>query len=243
MTPSTPVPGPSSVSSAELPSTAPGTEGAAGQPWTRDRRLAVHEAAHVVTAHLLRGVVTGPVTIEPSVFGTIEGCAYVRPRGRLSGEMAGIPWMLPLLPTKSRRWLEASVMISLAGGCAEDAYRPPSSGYVAPSADEAATKDFIEKTFDEAFRPLTDAERRRLWLAKATRPELVDDETAAYDDTQLLVGKGLLPAYLNLLREATRCLVSTPDFAAGLERLVPPLLKERTLSPRTTRLLLKGEDA
>jgi hypothetical protein len=207
----------------------------------RDQRVAIHEGGHVVAGFLL-GERPGPVTIvERPAYG---GAACHRALPYLKSDLERtfdhdgmFDKPLPLMPARLHRSIEVRIMILLAGPLTVDAYWP-TSGYAAPSLDEEAATELVERV-----TPPTRKDRERLEHdADVPYTEDKSDDARAFKLAHALVDD-LVAAYLNLLRAATVQLISTPKFSEGMDAIVPALLEHKTLSARTGRALLNGKES
>jgi len=193
-------------------------------PTTSDQlvRTAWHEAGHAVSQVLL-GYPAGVVSIEPR-------------RRWLGVAECTIPTEVPvyahtvplvLIPTETRRPLEAAVVMTLAGPAGE-AMAPPTSsgGYQAlPVLERAAVADLTKEEL--------------LFLRRGdSDEEAMNDLQLAYTYAESLVGYERAPPLVRYLAtEAQSLLLAGRE---QLEALAMVLLQHRTLSAAVTADVLGG---
>jgi hypothetical protein len=95
-------------------------------------RVSYHEGGHACAARLLRGRISGPVSIQPTK--RWSGVAYVAARRPTARDLERTDLGLPMatFPARMRHRLETDIIIYLAGNEAE-MLRPdwwPATGYV-----------------------------------------------------------------------------------------------------------------
>jgi hypothetical protein len=136
---------------------------------TTDRRTCVHEAGHSVVASAC-GWTIGAVTVRPGT--VLAGCAAYRPPPVDPEQLRCLDAMRPLVlwPDSLRRRLEADVMVSLAGECAELMLSALTTGRQPERITEtvAAALEDMQPTAGEAE-----------WAAS-----IVDDDVAMTDDAE-----------------------------------------------------------
>jgi hypothetical protein len=119
-------------------------------------RVEYHEAGHVVVVAACGGTVRS-VTVEQGQ--ALAGCVRYRRAEAPPGASDGLDVTQPfvLWPNGARRWVEAEVLVALAGEVAEELFepRPPPGRVSEPVAAVAA--ELVEK-----LPPLPEAERENL---------------------------------------------------------------------------------
>lgn len=190
----------------------------------RQRRVAIHEAAHATIA-LRLGLPLTVVSIRPTpIYGGV--CVFTGIDRR-----PGIDPSRPIVlqHARPRRYTEASIRCSLAGPVANRLWWP-SSGYVATP----------KLNVRPSLSPLADAELTRVEeFANAPGAAMDSDEDAAFADAYLLVGADLASAYYSWSVADTTAMVSDPLNVRIIERLADELLKKSALSPREVRTTIR----
>jgi hypothetical protein len=142
---------------------------------------------------------------------------------------------IPRLPATVRRFVEAGVLVSLAGGL--DALLAEGSGYI-DDHDEVVALEALE-TLREAPK-LTPREVEGLAAAERGDEPNAGDEANAFSAAMLLASSDdQAHAYLRWLRSVAADYVLHPDFRRDVELLVPELLRHEVISGRRARQIIK----
>lgn len=194
------------------------------------RRVAYHEAGHVVAAYLLGCRIAGPISIEPGK--AFAGIAFVGGGHRVpEHERSKIGLAVPMLPARFRRAVETQVMVDLAGPAAEFLATGPVSGFIPDPPDEHHARELAR------IAVLTQPERGRLHEARQREGFETDDERA-FNAAWALAGREAVGAYLAWLRAETQLAIHRPRAVRLIEILAHELLDRRTISGRLARAVL-----
>jgi hypothetical protein len=194
-------------------------------------RTATHEAGHLVTATLLHATRdAGPASIEPGK--CYNGIAYsghgLRPTDA-KYKLLGAPW--PLLPSTVRRYWEMRSMVLFGGQIAADLHAP--RGSTAPQLPEPETAQV-------ARSPLPPAQQ--VTLATAAARDHIDSDTGSALKGLLAIRWDDMDAahcHAAFLARETELILSAPRASRMVMVLATALLRERTLSARRWKSILR----
>jgi hypothetical protein len=195
-------------------------------------RTAWHESAHAVVAYVLRR----PIRLVSIRRGEHYSGIMINGKSApldTSGFRAELPAIVQ--PARVRRFLEAEILISLAGDCGTELVWPAPDGYgfVVTEDGQEATKVSLQSS------GLSRSDAEYLATVESDQSPLTSDDKNAGETTWALAGSEALQ-YLGYMRAVTRRMVWA--FRDDIAAVADELLERDAISGQRVRELLRERE-